>query len=132
MACLAGGSPRRLIELARGDGVALYTMLRDAIETGNADAQARLAALASDGDVARRLAELWEDYLVRRIRSEPEPAETKPPPGLPLVTWVRLWENARTSGREVETYNLDRRQYVLDLIESSAASIQRRGIPHRR
>jgi DNA polymerase-3 subunit delta' len=49
----------------------------------------------------------------------------------PLVTWAELWEKAALSGREAETYNLDRRQFVLDLLETSAAALRRPGIPNR-
>jgi DNA polymerase-3 subunit delta' len=50
---------------------------------------------------------------------------------VPLVTWAELWEKAALSGREAETYNLDRRQFVLDLLETSAAALRRPGIPNR-
>jgi DNA polymerase-3 subunit delta' len=76
--------------------------------------------------------ELYEGYLSRRVRGMPEPAAEAKPPRLPLVTWAELWEKATLSGREVETYNLDRRQFVLELLESSAAALRRPGIPNSR
>jgi DNA polymerase-3 subunit delta' len=116
---LAGGSPRRLIELVRNDGVALYRLMRKAIEEGDIRAQLELSARANDSNTANRLLELYEEYLVRRLHEEGQTAQ-----GASLVTCAELWEKATHSGREVETYNLDRRQFVLDLLETSAAALR--------
>lgn len=124
-AALAGGSPRRMIELARHDGVALYRLLLQAIEAGDVEARLSLSARAYDASVCRQAMELYEDYLSRRVRGSAEPAAEARPPAVPLVTWAELWEKATLSGREVETYNLDRRQFVLDVLESSAAAVRR-------
>ncbi len=75
--------------------------------------------------------ELFEDYLTRRVRGLAEPESVEPTPAVPLVTWAELWEKATLSGREVEEYNLDRRQFVLDLLETSAAALRRPGTPNR-
>jgi DNA polymerase-3 subunit delta' len=130
-AALAGGSPRRLIELRREDGVALYRLMRQAIEAGDRAAQFRLATLAADAEVMRRVLDLFEDYLARRVRGAEEPEGMSALASVPLVTWAELWEKAALSGREAETYNLDRRQFVLDLLETSAAALRRPGIPNR-
>jgi DNA polymerase-3 subunit delta' len=129
---LAGGSPRRLIELARNDGVALYRLMLAAIEAGEAQAQLRLAAIAGESAGWGQFMDLYEGYLSRRVRGLPEASEDARPPRVPLVTWAELWEKATLSGQEVETYNLDRRQFVLDLLESSAATLRQPGIPDRR
>jgi DNA polymerase-3 subunit delta' len=126
---LAGGSPRRLIELRRQGGVEIYRLLRIAIETGDAAAQLKLATLAGDPQAVEQLLELFEGYLTRRVRGLAEPEGTGAAPLRPLVTWAELWEKATLSGREVETYNLDRRQFVLDLLETSAAALRRSGTP---
>jgi DNA polymerase-3 subunit delta' len=124
---LAGGSPRRLIELARNDGVALYRLMLAAIEAGEAQAQLRLAAIAGEASGWGQFMDLYEGYLSRRVRGLPEAAAEARPPRVPLVTWAELWEKATLSGQEVETYNLDRRQFVLDLLESSAAALRQSG-----
>ena len=129
-AALAGGSVRRLIELRRNDGVLLYRLMLAAIEQGDQGAQVRLAMQAGEAPLMEQLLELYEGYLARRVRGLNEPAEANPP-AVPLVTWAELWEKATLSGREVETYNLDRRQFVLDLLESSAAALRQSGIPDR-
>jgi DNA polymerase-3 subunit delta' len=128
---LAAGSPRRLIELRRGDGLNLYKLMLRAIELGHVDAQLQLSALASDAAGMEQFLFLYAGYLGRRVRAEREPLAAANPPLAPLVTWAELWENAVRSGREVETYNLDRRQFVLDLLEKSAAALRRSGNQER-
>ena len=130
-AALAGGSPRRLIELRRQGGVETYRLMRQAIEKGDRPAQFRLATLAGDSERMEQLLELFEDYLTRRVRGLDEPELPEATPAATLVTWAELWEKATLSGREVEEYNLDRRQFVLDLVETSAAALRRPGTPNR-
>lgn len=130
-AALSDGSPRRLIEMQRQDGISLYRLLLGALEKGDRGAQLRLSGLAADAAGLEHVLELFEGYLVRRVRGEPEPAPESKPPAAPLVTWAELWEKALVSGREVDTYNLDRRQFVLDLLERSAAALGQSGIPNR-
>jgi DNA polymerase III subunit delta' len=130
-AALAAGSPRRFIELTRENGVELYRLMREAIEANDRPAQFRLSGLASGGSSAQQFLELFEAYLGRRIKGLSEPVPGRDPPELPLVTWAGLWEKAAFSGREVEEYNLDRRQFVLDLLETAAAALRQPGIPNR-
>ena len=75
--------------------------------------------------------DLFRDYLTRRLRGLPVPAAESDRSNVQLVTWAELWEKAALSGQEVEEYNLDRRQFVLDLLESSAAAITGPGVPNR-
>ena len=126
---LAGGSPRRLIELERGGGAELYRLMLAAIEAGDRQAQLGLAARASDQASLRRIMDLFQDYLTRRLRGQPVPAAESSRGDVPLVTWAMLWEKAALRGQEVEEYNLDRRQFVLDLLESSALAINGPGVP---
>jgi DNA polymerase-3 subunit delta' len=128
-AALAGGSPRRLIELRASDGVELYRLMLRAIEAADPKAQLALSAMAAEPASAVQFLELFEAYLVRRIHGRPEPASEARPPAVPLVTWAELWEKATLSGRDVDTYNLDRRQFVLDLLESAAAALHAPGRP---
>jgi DNA polymerase-3 subunit delta' len=130
-AALAGGSPRRLIELRQADGVALYRQLLRALDGGDRQAQLDLSARAAERGMLERFMDVYEFYLDRRLHGLPLPGRDAPPPPVPLVTLAELWEKAALSGREVETYNLDRRQFVLDLLESSAAALRPPGTPHR-
>jgi DNA polymerase III subunit delta' len=127
-AALAGGSPRRFIELTRRNGVELYRLMRRAIEAGDRPAQFKLSTLASDAAGTEQLLDLFETYLSRRLRGLPEPGDGGSPRPVPLVTLAELWEKAALSGREVETYNLDRRQFVLDLLETAAAAFRQAGM----
>ncbi len=126
-AALAGGSPRRFIELTRRGGVELYQLMRRGIEGGDRGAQFKLSTLASDAGGMQQFVDLFETYLSRRLRGLPEPGGESPPP-VPLVSLAALWEKAAVSGLEVETYNLDRRQFVLDLIETAAAAFRQAAI----
>jgi DNA polymerase-3 subunit delta' len=126
-AALAGGSPRRFIEVARQNGVELYRLMRRAIEAGDRPAQFKLASLASDAAGMKQFLDLFEGYLSRRLRGAPEPGGGESPAAVPLVTLAELWEKAAASGLEVEEYNLDRRQFVLDLVESAAAAFRQSG-----
>jgi DNA polymerase-3 subunit delta' len=125
---LARGSPRRLIELMRNDGIALYRLMLKAIEDDDPRAQLELSARAGASDTANQLLELYEDYLARRVY---EARQGSAASDVSLVTCAELWEKAAHSGRDVETYNLDRRQYVLDLLETSAAALRQSGVPDR-
>lgn len=127
---LAGGSPRRMIELLQSDGIAIYRLMLQSIESGDRRAQIELSARSSDAAGLRRLMELYEEYLARRVRGQPVPAADAAP-NVPLVTWAKLWEKAALSGQEVEEYNLDRRQFALDLLEISAAAVAEPGFRAR-
>ncbi len=127
---LAGGSPRRLIELQRSGGTELYRLMLAAIEADDRQAQFGLAARAADQASLQRIMDLIQDYLTRRVRGLPVPAAASSRADVPLVTWAMLWEKAALCGQEVEEYNLDRRQFVLDLLESSAIAINGPGIPN--
>lgn len=126
-AALAGGSPRRLIEIRQKRGEDLYNLILGAIEQQSPEAQFSLAGKITDAATAEQFLELFKGYLGRRVRGLPEPSQDARPPSLPLVTWAELWEKATLSGREVETYNLDRRQFVLDLLETSSAVLRQSG-----
>ncbi|MYZ47234.1 DNA polymerase III subunit delta' [Propylenella binzhouense] len=124
---LAGGSARRLIELREARGVELYRLLLRAIEGGDRSAMTRLGDTALDqrGGGYGQVLDLLLGYLHRRVRGRPEPDPGARPAALPLVTWAELWEKATLAGQEVETYNLDSKQFVVDLLETAAAAGQR-------
>lgn len=130
-AALAGGSPRRFIELAQQDGVSVYRLMRQAIEARDRPAQFKLAGAQGNAEATRQFLRLFEGYLSRRLKRQPEPDGPEAPEP-PLVTLAELWEKAAFWGREVETYNLDRRQFVLDLVERAAAAFQQADRPRGR
>jgi DNA polymerase-3 subunit delta' len=131
-ASLAAGSARRLIEFRQNDGVPLYRLMLRAIEQGETRAQLELSTVAADAAGMAQFLELFEGYLSRRVRGVNEPTSDARAPAVPLVTWAELWEKATATGRDVDTYNLDRRQFVLDLLESTATALRQPGSPSRR
>jgi DNA polymerase-3 subunit delta' len=131
-ASLAGGSARRLIEFRQNNGVPLYRLMLRAVEQADTRAQLELSSVAADASGMAQFLELFEGYLSRRVHGVSEPTSDARPPAVPLVTWAELWEKATVRGREVDTYNLDRRQFVLDLLESSATALRQPGSASRR
>ena len=127
-AALAEGSPRRLIELRQNKGTELYKLMVAAVEKGDTQAQLNLSTSAANAAGLEQFVELYGAYLQRRVRGLAEPWGEAKPPRIPLVRWAELWEKATLSGLEVETYNLDRRQFVLDLLETSAAVLRQSGV----
>ena len=75
------------------------------------------------GEAFDQLLELYAGYLHRRVKDEAEPDGSQAPPRLPLVTWAKLWENAARSASETDIFNLDRKAFVLDLLERHAAAV---------
>jgi DNA polymerase-3 subunit delta' len=62
-----------------------------------------------------------EDHLRRRVRAGAEAGGE----GRLLAAQAELWEKLRRSARDVETYNLDRRPFILSVL-SALAEIERR------
>jgi DNA polymerase III subunit delta' len=124
---LAEGSPRRAIELLREKGLEVHRLICEAIGRADAAAMHRVAELADDArsGAFSRFNDILAGYLHRRVRGLEEPPGSAPPPALPLATWAALWEKAARSSREVEIYNLDRRAFVLGLLEACAAESRR-------
>ncbi|WP_026380269.1 DNA polymerase III subunit delta' [Afifella pfennigii] len=130
VAALAGGSARRALELAGGNGLSLYrAIVRAFAATDHASLQAVAEQAASARGAAwAEFADLVGGYLDRRVRRLAEPEEGASPPSLPLARWAELWEKVARRSAEVETFNLDRRQFVLNVFETVAEAARH---PHR-
>ncbi|MBZ8132514.1 DNA polymerase III subunit delta' [Afifella sp. IM 167] len=130
VAVLAGGSARRALELASGNGLGLYRAIARAFAaTDHASMQAVAEqAAAARGAAWAEFSDLVGGYLDRRVRRLPEPEEGASPPSLPLARWAELWEKVARRSAEVETFNLDRRQFVLNVFETVAEAARH---PHR-
>jgi len=117
---LAQGSPRAALELLREDGLALYRQLVATLGSRDSRALHALAeqAGAPSQQAASRLLSFFADYAWRRVTGVAEPLMDHHPAVLPLASWVELWEKAVQRGREVESLNLDRRELILDLLET--------------
>jgi len=127
---LANGSPRRLIAILQGEGVGLYRDMLKAIERDDAAARMALAWKAGASERAcDAFLDIFDGYLHRRVHGTPEPDRAAAPPLRPLVTWAALWEKAAAAVRDVRTYNPDRTQFILDLLERSAAAMRETAPP---
>ena len=137
---LSRGSPRRAIELIRRDGLALNREIASILAADSPVGAVDLVAFArraadTRNDTFDRFLDGYFGYLHRRIRDQGEagagssgdgrPPPDLPPPDLPLVTWAALWEKATNALRDLETFNLDRSQFVLDQIETARAAIRK-------
>ena len=122
---LAEGSPRRALELSGQNTEALYRELIKALKTCDPLAFHSLADTCADsrGETLGQLLDLYAGYLHRRVKGEAEPDSSHKPPLLPLVTWAELWEKAARSASDVDIYNLDRKAFVLDLLERHGAAV---------
>ena len=122
---LAEGSPRRALELAGQNAEALYGDLMEALKTCDPLAFHSLADKCADqrSDTLGQLLDHYAGYLHRRVKGQGEPDNHHEPPLLPLVTWAELWEKAARSASDVDIFNLDRKAFVLDLLERHAVAV---------
>ncbi|MHA1189427.1 MAG: DNA polymerase III subunit delta' [Alphaproteobacteria bacterium] len=130
---LAEGSPRRAIELIRRDGLGLHKSLAGFFSpTGNLQTTPELVAFARTAADTKtgafgRFVDFYFGYLHRRIHGEAEPGSVSgralQTPELALVRWAGLWDKAASGLRDVETFNLDRSQFVLELMETTRTAI---------
>lgn len=126
-AALAGGSVRRAVILLRGDGIELYRRFA-AIAAGKRLDLEQAFALAGElspvaaNDRYRLLLDIAADYVSRRVRGEPEPgtpaATVVPQDPATLARWVDVWEKTRRSSQLADTWNLDRKQVILNLFSA--------------
>ncbi len=126
-ALLAGGSVRRAINFLVDDGIELYRRFA-ALAGGQRLDLAEAHMLASElaapkaNDRYRLLLDIAHDYVSRRIRGEDEPVQTsgeRQRQGVStLAGWVDVWEKTRQSAHLADTWNLDRKQVILNLFSS--------------
>jgi DNA polymerase-3 subunit delta' len=126
VAALAGGSVRRAIVLLHGDGIELYRRFA-ALACARRPDLSEIHALASElspvaaDDRYRLLLDIAHDFIARRVRSEREPgmddAMTFNRHG-GLAGWVEVWEKTRHSAHLADTWNLDRKQVILNLFSA--------------
>ena len=122
-AALAGGSPRRFIELTRRNGVELYRLMRRAHRgrrsPGAVQAVGARRRCGRHGAGSSSSSKAISAAGCAACRS-PARGDSA---GRAACHLAELWEKAAVSGLEVEEYNLDRRQFVLDLLETAAAAV---------
>ncbi len=121
---LAGGSARKAFEMIGEGGVSFYRALITALDQpsfANIQSVANLVADEKNGGPAKFI-DLLGAYMSRRVHGVGEPLAAHRPRQLPLATWAQLWEKASRSSRDTEIYNLDVRQFVLDILETYASA----------
>ena len=126
VARLSGGSVRRAIVLLREDGARLYVRLATLIAQDRPD-WTSIHAIASElapvnrNDRYRLFLDLAHDLIARRIRGEAEPDGSRMAGGegiSDLARWVEVWEKTRRCVELADSYNLDRKQVILNLFEA--------------
>ena len=111
---VAKGSVRMALRVLLGDVLDLVARFDRAVEGSLSGRPSRLAA----HDVAERATargadfETFMDIALDRIAARIRAPST---PEAALVRWADLWERVRESRERATTFNLDRRQVVLDL-----------------
>lgn len=125
---LAGGSVRRAITLAQGRGIDLYRRFlaiaaqHDQVPWDEVHALAGELAPAEANDRYRLLLDITQDNLARRLRGEvPPEARDVPMQSGQLHDLARLadvWEKIDRSAQLADTWNLDRKQVILNLFQS--------------
>ena len=120
---LSQGSVRRAIVLLGNGGLALYqNFAMIAASNANMDWE-QIHKLASElspvlaNERYLLLLDIAHDYIARRIRGEAEPAGKLSPrqAAIGLAGWAEVWEKACRSAQLADTWNLDRKQVILNL-----------------
>jgi DNA polymerase III subunit delta' len=115
----SGGSVRTALKFLDADEKALRTKAAKAFGSGGKAARELADALAGRANAEKF--EAFLDIVEERLRAGVMSGGS----GEVLAARAELWEKLKRSAREVETYNLDRRPFVLSVL-SDLAEIERR------
>ena len=125
---ISGGAPGRALQLAEGEGLALYSQVEEFLGSLPGPDPRRLHQLADslaakrDGSAFVTFMELLRGGLGEAIRAA---ARGQPAPGFiagrPLADWASLWDTLGRLADETETLNLDRKQAVLSGLSQLAS-----------
>jgi DNA polymerase-3 subunit delta' len=115
----AGGSVRAALRALDADEKALRSKALRALESGGKAARELADSLAGKAHAGRF--DIFLDIVEERLRA----GVASGGEGRALAARAELWEKLMRSAREVETYNLDRRPFVLSVL-SDLKEIERR------
>jgi DNA polymerase III subunit delta' len=115
----AGGSVRAALRALDADDKSLRAKAQKAIDAGGKAARELADSLAGKANAERF--DVFLDIVEARLRA----GVASGGEGRALAARAELWEKLRRSAREVETYNLDRRPFVLSVL-SDLKEIERR------
>lgn len=112
---LSEGSPRRAAQILNGNVLKAYAQFRAAAEAERPDwaavhALADLVTAKRDAADEALFYDLVFGWLGERVRAGGPPAA--------LARWADVWNKARETLDRAETFNLDRRQVLLDVFAS--------------
>jgi DNA polymerase III subunit delta' len=118
-ALAAGGSVRTALRMLDHDERALRAKADKAFESGGKAVRDLAENLSGRANTERF--EIFLEIVEERLRAEIATGGS----GEALAARAELWEKLKRSAREVETYNLDRRPFVLSVV-SDLREIERR------
>ena len=133
---LADGSLRKAIQLIEGDGLKNYqgflALLNGDVTTPiNWPAIHALAeglALKSRAESYHLFIDMIMGFLARRVRSLEEPVFDSSPAqnfgSVPLARWADVWEKTAHSARLAETFNLDKKQVILNIFRDILGAVR--------
>lgn len=114
---LAGGSVRKAIILARGEGLELYRKFQESCSTLNNPDWVKIQALADSvalrgrEDKYRLLLQFANNYIETRATGR---ADEQMPIDV-LARWAEVWEKSQNWASLAESYNLDKKQVIINL-----------------
>ena len=110
------------VAIGRAFSIAIGSM--PAFDAGAAHQLGDLVSQRGGDEAFENFEDLVFDWLSRRARGEDEPAELGRLPEaagrVPLAAWAEVWEKVRLASIEVETFNLDRKQFVISTLSMLA------------
>ncbi len=131
---LAEGSVRKAIQLIDSDGLKNYRAFLELVsppagKPANWPAIHALGeslSLKSRSDNYLLFNELVMGFLARRVRGYPEPLADETSLQkfriVPLARWADVWEKVQHSARLAETFNLDKKQVILNIFQEILAT----------
>jgi DNA polymerase III subunit delta' len=123
----AGGSLRQgLAQLDPATGAIRRDMEKLLANASGRDGRAVMTLLdKTTGKAGEQAFEIVVDMMESHLRSEIQAGIASNAASAALAARAELWEKLRTSARDVETYNLDRRPFLISVF-SDLAEIERR------
>ncbi len=127
ISALAEGSVRKAVQLIEGDGLKNYRSFLSLIEPDgrkpvNWPAIHTLAeglSIKAKSEAYQLFVDMIMGFLARRVRSLEEPVSGNQAglnmQSVPLARWADVWEKTAYSARLAETFNLDKKQVILNV-----------------
>ncbi len=132
---LANGSLRRALDYASSQGTELYRDFHTLISVGKRDTAAHLAfadrlAVPANEAAFTLFVDMVQEWLYRQV-SNPRGPETdtnapSPAPAVRPIDAAQAWQYVAQATQNRETYNLDRKQTALDILNHLVALARER------